>query len=65
VSRLIHEEDKRHGMPDLVLRVELSSGERFRGTISVVGSDRVLAFDGWVSFMAAIDDIRQSDARCG
>ena len=50
-------------MADLVLRVELSSGERFRGTISVLGSNRVIAFDGWVSFMAAIDDIRHPGDR--
>jgi hypothetical protein len=43
----------------LVLRVELSPGESFRGTVALVGSNKVLAFDGWVSFMAAIDDLRR------
>jgi hypothetical protein len=50
----------RGGVAKLVLRVELSVGESFRGIVAIAGSNRVLAFDGWVSFMAAIDDLRRS-----
>lgn len=47
-------------MANLVLRVELSPGESFHGTVAVADGSKVLAFDGWVSFMAAIDDLRRS-----
>jgi|HubBroStandDraft_1064217.scaffolds.fasta_scaffold1571860_2 hypothetical protein len=41
----------------LVLRIELKDADTFAGSVGLADSETGLAFDGWISFMAAIDQL--------
>jgi hypothetical protein len=52
--------DEEELMAGLVLRVELHDGDPLAGSIGLYDSDASIAFEGWISFMAAIDQLRRS-----
>ncbi|MHB8287731.1 MAG: hypothetical protein ACYDEY_00540 [Acidimicrobiales bacterium] len=46
-------------MNGLVLQVEIDSGEKLAGCVGISGSSTMLAFEGWIAFMAAMDRLRR------
>jgi hypothetical protein len=50
-------------MVGLVFRVELQDADSFVGFIVSGDSETTLAFEGWISFMAAIDQLLRPPCR--
>lgn len=51
-----------HSVEPLILRLTIESGVVFSGSLTTTDTDLTRAFNGWVSFMAAVDQLRTAYA---
>jgi hypothetical protein len=52
-------------MAGRVLRLEVQDADEFAGSVGFADSEASLAFEGWISFMAAIDQLLRPASECG